>query len=424
MDASEARTGTTFCVYTLGWLYLMQGIPAGFALEALPAILRKEGMSLAQIGLMSAMVIVPWTLKFLWAPLVDNRHYAPLGRRRSWIVPLQVLSATILLALACLPDGRVSLSSLVTGVVVLNVLAATQDIAVDGYAADHLAGRERSLVNGFQIGGFSLGMLIGGGLALLVYDVGGWPLVLALLGSLLLLGVIPGMALSEESSVRDDSHGRPRASLRAFLRKRHAGQMLAVAMLFYFGRMLQNTMLKPYLVDSDLDLSTIGILSTLGNSVSAIVGGIAGGVLAAHIGESRTAIRFGLLGALSTLVWVVITYLHAHAFSVLLAATLLSGVTAAIAYAAFFAIFMRWATGPQAGTDFTTLQCTESLSNVIAAALSGILAERLGYSGELAAAALLGLAALLWIARWLPLIEAASGSKGAAFSMATSEGSP
>lgn len=411
MDVSEARAGTTFSVYTLGWLYLMQGIPAGFALEALPAILRKEGMSLGQIGLMSAMVIIPWTLKFLWAPLVDNRHYAPLGRRRSWIVPLQVLSATILLALACSPEASVPLSSLVTGVVVLNLLAATQDIAVDGYAADHLAGRERSIVNGFQIGGFSLGMLIGGGFTLLVYDLGGWPLVLALLGSLLLLGVVPGVALSEGSSVQDDSQERPRASLRAFLRKRHAGRMLAVALLFYFGRMLQNTMLKPYLVDGGLDLSSIGMLSTLGNSVSVIVGGIAGGVLAAHIGESRTAIRFGLLGALSTLVWVAITYLHAHDFSVLLAAMLLSGVSTAIAYAAFFAIFMRWAAGPQAGTDFTTLQCRESLSNIIAAALSGILAEWLGYSGELAAAALLGLAALLWIARQLPLIEDAGGQR-------------
>jgi hypothetical protein len=83
----------------LGSLYFSQGLPFGFFTQALPVMLRQQGWALGEIGL-SSLLALPWALKFLWAPLVDRHSLPELGRRRSWILPLQVLGAGILAALA------------------------------------------------------------------------------------------------------------------------------------------------------------------------------------------------------------------------------------------------------------------------------------------------------------------------------------
>ena len=82
----------------LGTLYFAQGLPYGFFSLALPVFLRQGGVSLSKIGFTSLLVL-PWALKFLWAPFLDRVYWPKLGRRRTWILAMQ-LAATILLALA------------------------------------------------------------------------------------------------------------------------------------------------------------------------------------------------------------------------------------------------------------------------------------------------------------------------------------
>ena len=84
-------------LFILLTLYFAQGLPSGFITQALPAILREYGVSLEMIGL-SGILLAPWALKFLWAPLVDRYHSPKWGRARSWILPLQLLSALIVFA--------------------------------------------------------------------------------------------------------------------------------------------------------------------------------------------------------------------------------------------------------------------------------------------------------------------------------------
>ena len=111
------------------------------------------------------MLALPWALKFLWAPVVDRYALPRVGRRTSWIVPLQLLTAAPLLAVAGWPPSR-SLTPLLVTVFVVNLLAATQDIATDGLAVELLAPSERGLANGVQVGGYRLGMILGGGVLL------------------------------------------------------------------------------------------------------------------------------------------------------------------------------------------------------------------------------------------------------------------
>src|SRR5262249_10870370 len=122
-------------------LYFSQGLPFGFFTQALPVLLRKQGLSLGEVGL-SSLLAMPWALKFAWAPLVDRWFHPGVGRRRSWILPTQLLSASVLVACAARPPGP-DLRPLLGAVFAVNLLAATQDIATDGLAVDLLDPEER-----------------------------------------------------------------------------------------------------------------------------------------------------------------------------------------------------------------------------------------------------------------------------------------
>src|SRR4051812_5292522 len=96
-------TSTLSKLALLTSLYLAQGLPYGFFTTALPVIMRQQKQSLGLIGV-SAVLALPWGLKFLWAPLVDRYGGSRMGRRRGWIVPLQLLTVVMALLLGFSQD--------------------------------------------------------------------------------------------------------------------------------------------------------------------------------------------------------------------------------------------------------------------------------------------------------------------------------
>ncbi|RYE92501.1 MAG: MFS transporter, partial [Myxococcales bacterium] len=120
----------------LSTLYLVQGLPAGFQATALPVYLRGQSMSRTSIALLGLLAL-PWSFKALWAPLVDTYWVRSVGRRRSWIVPMQVAlcAACVGAALTPVPGSLMLFLGLV---LLMNLFAATMDIAVDGLAVDLL----------------------------------------------------------------------------------------------------------------------------------------------------------------------------------------------------------------------------------------------------------------------------------------------
>src|SRR6187399_2512819 len=151
----------------LATLYLAQGVPIGFFTQALPVVMRQQGYALAWIGL-SSLLGLPWALKWLWAPLIDARYSPRLGRRRTWLLGLQLATALLLLMLA-LTGHEGAMVWLLVGSFVSNLLAASQDVATDGLAIELLTTKERGAGNGVQVGAYRLGMIFGGGALLVVF---------------------------------------------------------------------------------------------------------------------------------------------------------------------------------------------------------------------------------------------------------------
>ena len=120
-------------------LYVSQAIPLGFLIVALPAILRREGMSLEQTGMLGALAL-PWLIKFLWAPLIDRYGSARWGHYRSWIIPLQTLCVLAVVGISTV-DLQDGLLWLVLAGAAFMLASATQDIATDGLAVRRHPGR-------------------------------------------------------------------------------------------------------------------------------------------------------------------------------------------------------------------------------------------------------------------------------------------
>lgn len=146
------RGGDFARLLRIGGMYLVQGLPVGFFSKQLPVQLRMQGYSLKQLGVLGFLGF-PWFLKVFVAPYVDTHWSTRLGRRKSWIIPLQVL-LFITMVLAGLVASPLQLALLI---ILMNFCTAFQDIAVDGLAIDTATPASLGWVNSIQIVGFKVG---------------------------------------------------------------------------------------------------------------------------------------------------------------------------------------------------------------------------------------------------------------------------
>lgn len=393
----------------LALMYFAQGLPAGLAFNALGILIRQGGHSVADVG-WTGLAFLPWALKFLWASAIDNAC-ARWGHAR-------LIGATQLMAVAlCLglmsfpPSGALHLALL--GIVLLNTVCATQDIATNAYAVARLQGSTAGPANAIQVAAFIAGMLAGGGGLLLVHALAGWSTA---------MGLMAGMMLSIHLALRLGRRWQaPSAGVKAPNDKVHLRDLrrhpdlawaLAIALLFKFASTAAATLVQPWLIDRGLDLTQAGGLQ-MTMLVATAAGGVLIGVpLVRRLGNRRAVLVSGVVAAaLLGTAWA----LDAADARDLRLLALTFGVQALFEgalYVAIWALFMNWASPARPGTDYTAMQCGESLSNALAAGVIGGLGQQLGYAHAFALAWLAGAAAIVLIAACLPRLVLQREARG------------
>ncbi|TDB26269.1 MFS transporter [Stenotrophomonas sp. ATCM1_4] len=357
-------------------LYMAHALPLYFYNVAVPAILRSQGVDLRWIGMLS-LLYLPWAFKFLWAPLVDRWHLPRIGRRRSWLWLTQLLLLAGILALAATGLDHGLGVFLAVGLWISTV-AATQDIAIDGYTVEALAPAEHRLGSMAQSVGVALGSMVGGAGVLWLYETRGWNVALLTLAAMSALTLLAVQAVQEQP--RPAEQQRP-SVLRA-LRRPSMRWALLLIVLYRLVEAPAMAMINPLLVDQQWSLTDIGLLI----SVTGAGIGMLAAVAAAWLLKRRSAEQL----LMHVGIWRSVLY-------VLLAALLYGGVLAGswwglgalvvamlalryVAMTSLYALFMRVSSREQAGTDFTLLVCFELLLFFIGGAASGFLAKGLGYA--------------------------------------------
>lgn len=374
-------------------LYFAQGLPYGFFTQALPALLRQLGMSLEDIGLAS-LLAAPWALKFLWAPVLDR-----VGTARRWILALQAVAALSVAALALTPPVEgASLGPLLVAVLVVNFVAATQDVATDGLAVSTIPPAARGLANAVQVGGYRVGMILGGGLLLVLHDTLGWTGTLLSLAALLLLGTAPLLGAPDLGTRR-----LPRADPMPWSWVLRPGALAWTALLvaWKLGDYLVSGMLRPWFVDLGLDLADIGVLLGTGGFVAGLLGAVAGGLVVDRVPRVPALVVASLLqvsGVAAYAVAALVTGPLDAPSAVLWASVLYEHFVGGVATAALFTAMMDASRVEHAGTDYTIQASLVVFASMGAASVSGYGAAALGYPGLFALGAALALLAPVLLA--------------------------
>jgi len=369
----------------LGGLYLAQGLPYGFFTQAMPVVLREMGASLGDISL-SSLLLLPWALKFLWAPLIDRT-----ATRRLWILGLQATAVTLagLLALAN-PAGAGGIRVLLIAVLLTNLVAATQDIATDGLAVTLLDRDERGLGNGVQVGGYRVGMILGGGLLLVLFDQLGWAPTLLGMAGLIALSSLPlllSTSVGQQTAPVRDALANPWS----WVQRAGAVRWAAVLIAFKFGDYLAGSMLRPYLVDAGLSKTQLGLLLGTGGFVAGLLGAVLGGALLVRTGRVRALVLFGLLQASGVAAYAAVVATDATG-SGLWAAVIYEHFVGGLATAALFTAMMDASREEHAGTDYTVQASIVVAAGGAGTAVSGFVAQSIGYPALFAIGACLALA--------------------------------
>lgn len=359
----------------LGGLYLAQAIPSYLFVAALPPIMRELGVSRTAIGAMS-ILLLPLVLKFLWAPWVDRIRPFARAHRAGWVFITQ--SLTILAILALIMVGPTEVNAIIAIGFVASLLISTQDIATDGYAAKYLPEEDRAIGNAIQGGSVAFGVVIGGTLGLVLYHHIGWTGMLVTIAAISLLPLVAAAMMREDDPVPGIAPP-PRPSIRAFLKRPEARQILWIALTYRASEGLVKAMEGSYLVDAGIPLDQIGYLSGL----SATTAGLAGSAIAAWM-VKREGLSFvlALLGGLRTVCFALFA---AHALGAVVGVWPLfgaAGFQTLIRYmeiVALYSLFMAVTTSDQPGTDFTILACAQLLVYLAGSMLAGKLADAMGY---------------------------------------------
>lgn len=282
------------------------GLPLALTSGTLQAWATVENVPLQQIGFLT-LVGSAYTLKFLWAPLVDR--YAPplLGRRRGWMLLTQLLLAVAIMVMGALSPSS-ALQTLALLAVLVAFLSATQDIAFDAYCTDVLRKEERGAGAAIKVMGYRLAMIVSGGLALILADQWiGWGNTYVLMGGLMLLCTLATFWAPEPENVANpprtlrEAVGEP---LREFFSRRGALAVLLLIVLYKLGDAFAGALSTTFLIrGAGFTPTEVGTVNKVLGLAATIVGALAGGSIMSRWGLYRSLMAFGLLQAVSNLAY-------------------------------------------------------------------------------------------------------------------------
>lgn len=294
---------------TLGFA---SGLPFNLPDSTLQAWLATLNMDIKTIGWFT-LVGAPYAFKFLWAPVLDRYALPVLGRRRGWMLVLQLLLA-LLIAILGLQGERLGVAMpgdaiyVVAAVgLLIAFVSATQDIVIDAYRADTLRPEERGVGSTATQVGYRVATWIAGALALILSDVIGWRNTYLLMAAIMAATVLFTWSAPEPERVAPRPHTLAAAvvdPLREFLGRPGAWALLALIVLYKFGDAFALKLVTAFLIKGvGFTALEVGAISKTVVITLTLLGTFAGGVLLARLGLFRSLLFFGILQALTNLLY-------------------------------------------------------------------------------------------------------------------------
>jgi PAT family beta-lactamase induction signal transducer AmpG len=392
---------------------LLMGFSSGLPLlltgSVLQAWMTDEGVDLGTIGLF-ALVGLPYTLKFLWAPLTDRYCFPFFGRRRGWLITIQL---ALVLSIAGLGWTQPAQTPFTVAVVawLLAFFSASQDIVIDAYRRESLADNELGLGSALYVNGYRIGMLLASGGGLIMADLIGFSMVYQFMALIMLVGILTTLFAPEPEIAAGTPATLQDAVVQPFVdyfRRHHALLILLFILLYKVGDTMASHMTIPFYLDIGFSKTEIGAVVKLFGFWATIIGSIIGGVVILRTGIYRALWGFGILQALSTAGFVVLAQVG-YSLPWLAGVIAFENLSAGMGTAAFVA-FMASLTNKQfTATQYALLSSLMGIPRVIVAAPTGYFADWMGWTLFFTLCALIAIPGLVLLTRfrgWLKTDEA------------------
>jgi PAT family beta-lactamase induction signal transducer AmpG len=371
-------TGRMLLAFVMGF---SGGLPLLLTGSLLQAWMVDVNVNLGTIGLF-ALVGLPYTLKFVWAPLMDRYSPALLGRRRGWLFIWQLcLTASIALLGFSNPSQMLLMTALAA--LLLSFFSASQDIVIDAYRRESLADDEQGAGASLYVGGYRTGMLLATGGGLFLADHMAYHWVYLIMAASMTAGIVATLLAPEP----DAKHGKPKTlrdavvkPFKEFFTRDYAIIILIFVFLYKVGDTMAGQMTTPLYLDLGFTKSEIaGIVKIFGFPIT-IAGTFIGGVLVMRHGIYRCLLWFGILQSISTagFIWLANT---GYDLSVLTTVIAFENLSAGLGTAAYIGFIASLTDKRFTATQFALLTSFMGMPRVFAAAPTGYMVGAFGWSG-------------------------------------------
>ena len=378
------------------------GMPLLLTMGVLQAWMQEEGLDLTAIGLIN-LVQIPYTWKFLWAPIMDRFTPAVLGRRRGWLIISQTALTVSIAALAFSNPGR-HLTLTVISALLVAFFSATQDIVVDAYRRETLSDDELGLGSSLYIYGYRLGMLLASGGGLIMADQMSWQTVYLVMAACML----PAMAVTLLAPEPTAVPGQPAtlreaviAPLADYFTRPAALSIVAFILLYKIGDSMAGAMTMPFYLDIGFTKTQVGAVVKIFGTAAVIGGSILGGIIMLRLGINRSLWIFGALQAISTAGFALLAHLG-NSVAALSAVIAVENISGGMGTAAFVAFMASITDKRFTATQYALLSSLMGIPRVLASAPTGYLAKTMGWEAFFILCTLIALPGMMLLMRFAP----------------------
>ena len=354
------------------------GLPIALVGSTLQAWMTVEGVNLATIGLIT-LVGIPYTWKFLWAPAMDRFVPPFLGRRRGWLVITQLAIVAGLAAMAfSSPRTDVTLIALLALFVAF--MSASQDIAVDAYRTDVSSAEQRGIAAALGVLGYRLAMLTSGALALVLAAGSGWIGGLGWQNTYLVMAALMGIGMVAAVWGREPELAAPPPRtlqeavvepLREFFSRPGAWVLLALIILYKLGDAFAVSLSTAFLIrGAGFSPDDVGYVNKGMGLAATIVGVLFGGALMVKLGLYRSLMTFGILQAVSNLMYMWLAA-AGRDYPLLIATVGIDNLAGGMGTAAFVALLMALCDHRFTATQYALLSALSAFGRVYVGPAAG-----------------------------------------------------
>ena len=376
------------------------GVPLLLTGSVLQAWMRREGVDLSVIGLFS-LVGIPYTLKFLWSPVLDRFSPPMFGRRRGWLLLFQVLLMAAIIGLG-LTSPRQAPWLVAAVAFLVTFFSASQDIVVDAYRREDLSDNELGLGSSLYVNGYRVGMLLAGSGGLILADHIPFRLVYLIMAASLLVGILTTLFCREPEVAEGTPTTFREAVVQPFaeyLQRDGALVILLFVLLYKIGDQMATTMTTPFYLDLGFTMTEIGAVAKLFGFWATVSGGLLGGVLLLRLGINRSLWIFGILQAVSTAGFSLLA-LVGNSLPGLAGAIAFENLTGGMGTAAYVAYMAALTNRKFTATQYALLSSLMGIPRVLASAPTGYFAQWLGWVPFFLLCSLVALPGL-YLLRWV-----------------------